>query len=126
MFWPVHVFFFNLEKKKKLEEEFDLKLFSREEYRPKLTPEGVVFYNWAKQCLFSFRELRTVGLELGTKKVEPYLTIILDPLVRLEVFCDIFDDIISRKYPTEITFRSEIMSGGVESLLMVMLILLFR
>ncbi|OYZ11262.1 MAG: hypothetical protein B7Y39_19690 [Bdellovibrio sp. 28-41-41] len=102
---------------KKLEEEFDLKLFSREEYRPKLTPEGVVFYNWAKQCLFSFRELRTVGLELGTKKVEPFLNIILDPLVRLEVFCDIFDDIISGKYPTEITFRSEIMSGGVESLL---------
>tara|TARA_B110001454_G_scaffold219199_1_gene251733 strand:- start:38326 stop:39240 length:915 start_codon:yes stop_codon:yes gene_type:complete len=102
---------------KKLEEEFDLKLFSREEYRPKLTSEGVVFYNWAKQCLHSFRELKTVGLELGTKKVEPYLTVILDPLVRINVLCDIFDDIVSGKHPTEITFRSEIMSGGIESLL---------
>ncbi|MBC7465978.1 MAG: LysR family transcriptional regulator [Bdellovibrio sp.] len=36
---------------KKLEEEFDLKLFNRDQYRPKLTAEGIVFYNWAKQTL---------------------------------------------------------------------------
>lgn len=102
---------------KKLEEEFDLQLFNREEYRPKLTPEGLVFYNWAKQCLFSFRELQTVGQELGSKKVEPFLTIVLDPLVRFEAIEGVFQETILSKHPTEMTFRSEIMSGGLNSLL---------
>nr|WP_295898972.1 LysR family transcriptional regulator [uncultured Bdellovibrio sp.] len=102
---------------KKLEEEFDLQLFNREEYRPKLTPEGLVFYNWAKQCLYSFRELKTVGTELGSKKVEPFLTIVLDPLVRFEALAGIFQETVLSKHPTEMTFRSEIMSVGEELLL---------
>ncbi|MEK2646599.1 LysR family transcriptional regulator [Bdellovibrio sp. BCCA] len=102
---------------KKLEEEFDLQLFNREEYRPKLTPEGLVFYNWAKQCLYSFRELKTVGTELGSKKVEPFLTIVLDPLVRFEVLTGIFQETVLSKHPTEMTFRSEIMTVGEELLL---------
>ncbi|QDK47029.1 hypothetical protein DOM22_18620 [Bdellovibrio sp. ZAP7] len=102
---------------KKLEEEFDLQLFNREEYRPKLTPEGLMFYNWAKQCLLSFRELQTVGQELGSKKVEPFLTVVLDPLVRFEAIEGVFQETILSKHPTEMTFRSEIMSGGLNSLL---------
>lgn len=102
---------------KKLEDEFDLKLFNRDAYRPKLTDEGVIFYNWAKQSLYSFRELKTIGLELGVKKIEPFLTIILDPLVRFDSFCGFFGEHVISRYPTEITFRSEIMSGGVNSLL---------
>jgi len=102
---------------KKLEEEFELQLFNREEYRPKLTPEGVVFYNWAKQCLFTFRELQTVGQELGAKKVEPFLTIVLDPLARFEAIEGVFIETVMSKHPTEVTFRSEIMSGGYDLLL---------
>lgn len=101
---------------KKLEEEFALQLFNREAYRPKLTSEGVVFYNWAKQTLFSFRELKTVGQELGTKKVEPYLTIVMDPLARFEAIEGVFQETILGKHPTEVTFRSEIMSGGYDLL----------
>ncbi|MBO9667808.1 MAG: LysR family transcriptional regulator [Bdellovibrio sp.] len=102
---------------KKLEEEFDLKLFNREEYRPKLTPEGLVFYNWAKQTLQSFRELQTVGKELGTNKVEPFLTIVLDPLARFEAIEGVFLETILSEYPTEVTFHSEIMGGGLDMLL---------
>lgn len=102
---------------KKLEEEFDLQLFNREEYRPKLTPEGLIFYNWAKQCLFTFRELQTVGQELGAKKVEPFLTIVLDPLARFEAIEGVFIETVMSKHPTEVTFRSEIMSGGYDLLL---------
>jgi DNA-binding transcriptional LysR family regulator len=101
---------------KKLEEEFDLQLFNREEYRPKLTPEGLIFYNWAKQCLYTFRELRTVGQELGVRKVEPFLTIVLDPLARFEAIEGVFLETILSKHPTQVTFRSEIMSGGSDLL----------
>lgn len=102
---------------KKLEQEFDLQLFNRDEYRPKLTPEGEIFYSWAKQSLYSFRELQTVGRELGSKKVEPFLTIALDPLVRFEAIEGVCEETLLGKYPTEVTFRSEIMSRG-ESLLL--------
>lgn len=102
---------------KKLEEEFDLKLFNREQYRPTLTAEGIVFYNWAKQCLGTFRDLQTVGRELGTQKVEPFLTIVLDPLARFEAIEGIFFETVMSKHPTEVTFRSEIMGGGYEALL---------
>lgn len=102
---------------KKLEEEFDLKLFNREEYRPKLTAEGLVFYNWAKQTLSSFRELQTVGQELGSRKIEPFLTIVLDPLARFEAVEGMFFETVLCKHPTEVTFRSEIMGGGVDLLL---------
>lgn len=102
---------------KKLEQEFDLQLFNRDEYRPKLTPEGEVFYNWAKQSLYSFRELQTIGKELGSKKVEPFLTIVLDPLVRFEAIEGVCEETLLGKYPTEVTFRSEIMSRGQSLLL---------
>ncbi|MBL7546128.1 MAG: LysR family transcriptional regulator [Bdellovibrionaceae bacterium] len=102
---------------KKLEAEFDLQLFNRDEYRPKLTAQGKVFYGWAKQCLASFRELQFVGNELGAKKVEPFLTIVLDPLVRFEMLRDLFGEIMTGQYPTQLTFRSEIMHGGFQALL---------
>lgn len=102
---------------KKLEEEFDLKLFNREEYRPKLTPEGALFYGWAKQCLNSFRELKTVGTELGLKKIEPYLTIVIDPLARFEAIAGVFQETLLASHPTEVTFRSEIMNRGIELLI---------
>lgn len=102
---------------KKLEDEFELKIFNRDEYRPKLTPEGLVFLNWAKQCLQSFRDLKTVGIELGSKKVEPFLCLVLDPLVRFEAIQGVLQETVLSKYPTEVTFRSEIMSAGMELLI---------
>lgn len=102
---------------KKLEEEFDLKLFNRDEYRPKLTEEGLVFYNWAKQTLSSFRELRTVGQQLGVNKIEPFLTVVLDPLACFEAITGMFKQTILSKNPTEMTFRSEIMGRGNELLI---------
>lgn len=53
---------------KKLKQEYDLLLFSRKEYRLKLSEEGKVFFRWAKQCLRTFRELDTVGRELDLLK----------------------------------------------------------
>lgn len=102
---------------KKLEEEFDLQLFDREGYRPKLTPQGMVFYNWAKQTLAAFRELTTVGKELGIKKTEPFLCIVLDPLASFAAIEGVFLETIFGKHPTEVSFRSEIMSGGYRLLL---------
>jgi DNA-binding transcriptional LysR family regulator len=102
---------------KKLEEEFDLLLFNREEYRPTLTEEGKVFYNWARECLRSYRELATIARELGTHKVEPHLQIVVDPFVRFEALEGIFEECLAKSLPTELTLRSEILGQGMELLL---------
>lgn len=103
---------------KKLEEEFDLLLFSREEYRPRLTEEGKVFFAWAQQCLRSYRSLKTVGKELGVNKVEARLMIIVDPLVRVVGSVkEIFDICLRGDCPTELTIKSDILGSGVQSLI---------
>ncbi|MBC77148.1 MAG: hypothetical protein CME64_14145 [Halobacteriovoraceae bacterium] len=50
---------------KKLELEYDIKLFSRENYRPELTDAGRAFYLKAQEALQSFRELDTFTRELS-------------------------------------------------------------
>ncbi len=102
---------------RKLEEEYAILLFSREAYRPKLTEEGKVFYTWAKQCLSSYRKLKTIGQELGLQKIEPHLTIVLDPLVQFSRMEAIFEECLVAGLPTELTLRSEILGHGMDLLL---------
>lgn len=102
---------------KKLEGEFDLLLLSRDEYRPKLTPEGKVFYDWAKQVLRASRALSVVGNELGARKIEPRLMVVIDPLARLERIDAIFSECLQAGRPTELTLRTEILGVGMQLLL---------
>lgn len=102
---------------KKLEEEFGVLLFNRDEYRPTLTEQGKTFYRWAQQCLKSFRELEVVGKELGTQAVEPKLEIVLDPLVSPDIVQQVFNLPGSIPQLTEFTFRAETMGMGMQSLL---------
>lgn len=99
---------------KNLEEEFGITLFDRSEYRSQLTDQGKVFYQWAKQCLESFRSLSVVGQEMGSKHVEPSINIILDPLVQFEFIQTIFENCLGPKSPTELKIRSEILGKGME------------
>ncbi len=99
---------------KKLENEFELILFSREEYRPKLTDAGRVFYESAKQTLLSFRRLEVIGKELGLNKAEPSLTVIIDPVARFEAVQTIFSECLSDMKATELILRSEIIHVGTD------------
>ncbi len=102
---------------KKLEEEFDLLLFSRDAYRPVLTAEGKVFHAWARQTLKSFRDLTVIGKELGQQKVEPELTIVIDSVARFDSLKGIFSECLSHSRPTVLTLRSEVLEGGFDLLL---------
>ncbi|MBC7658305.1 MAG: LysR family transcriptional regulator [Chitinophagaceae bacterium] len=102
---------------KKLEGEYDLLLFNRDEYRPSLTEEGRIFLSWAKKCLRTYRELNTVAKELGTFKIEPSLLIVIDPLTRFEAIAGIFEECLAKSVPTELTLRSEILGAGMDLLL---------
>ncbi|KYG66423.1 hypothetical protein AZI86_05075 [Bdellovibrio bacteriovorus] len=102
---------------KKLEEEFGVTLFNRDEYRPTLTEQGKTFYRWSQNCLKTFRELEVIGKELGTQAVEPKLEIVLDPLVSPDIVQQVFNLPDSIPGFTEFTFRSETMGMGMQALL---------
>lgn len=99
---------------KNLEEEFGITLFDRSEYRSQLTDQGKIFYQWAKQCLESFRSLNVVGKEMGKKMVEPTINIVIDPLVEFENIQPVFEACLGPKTATELSIRSEILGKGME------------
>jgi DNA-binding transcriptional LysR family regulator len=99
---------------KNLEEEFGITLFDRSEYRSQVTDQGKVFYQWAKQCLESFRSLSVVGKEMGSKLIEPSINIVLDPLVEFAIIAPIFEVCLGPKSATELKIRSEILGKGME------------
>jgi DNA-binding transcriptional LysR family regulator len=79
---------------KKIEQLYNIKIFSRAGYRPELTHVGRRFYQSAKQTLSSFRELQKTAKELGSG-IEPQIKISVDPLVlaqRFEPLLKIFDE----------------------------------
>jgi DNA-binding transcriptional LysR family regulator len=102
---------------KKLEDEFQLSLFDRSEYRPKLTPQGVVFYEQARESLAAFRRLEKFGRELGIKKQEPKLTIVVDPVAPFEDVSAIFDCCVGPDLVTELVLLTEVMGGGMDRLI---------
>jgi DNA-binding transcriptional LysR family regulator len=102
---------------KKLEEEFDLLLFNRESYRPVLTAEGQAFHTWANRALRAFHELSMLGEQLGKQKIEPQLTIVIDPLARFASLKGIFSECLNHFRPTVLTLRSEVLEGGLDLLL---------
>lgn len=102
---------------KKLEEEFSISIFNRDDYKPKLTDQGHVFYRWAKESLETFRNLSTVASEMGKNKVEAKLVVVLDSLVDFNEIQSIFQMCLGAKSPTELTLRSEVLGKGMELLL---------
>jgi DNA-binding transcriptional LysR family regulator len=74
---------------KKLEEEFGIKLFNRENYRPTLTDEGMAFYQKSLPALEKFNDLDLFGKELG-HGIETEINISLDAICPLEEVSSIF------------------------------------
>ena len=62
---------------KKLEEEYQIILFSRDEYRPSLTTEGRIFFEKTKLVLKEFRELESIAHQM-TRGEEVELRISID------------------------------------------------
>ncbi len=101
---------------KKLEDEIDIVLLSRKEYRPKLTPAGEVFYRQATRALHQMRQLGDMAKSLSAKQeAEVFLAVTatyqLNPLLR------IVGDVTAAFPATHIRLSTEAMGGPVERLL---------
>lgn len=102
---------------KNLEEEFNISLFDRSEYRSVLTDQGKIFYQWAKESLEAFRNLHVIAKEMGSNLVEPAISLVIDPLIDFTEIRPVFETCLGPKSATELKIRSEILGKGLELLM---------
>jgi len=93
---------------KKLEEEFGIKLFSREAYRPALTDEGLAFYQKALISLDKFNELEIFAKELSMG-VETEINISIDAVCSLKSFSKTFKSFLEPHITTALNLNVDML-----------------
>lgn len=101
---------------KKLEEEYQINLFSRDEYRPSLTADGRVFYEKVKLLIREFRELEALAVQMG-KGVESEICVSIDAVSPVSLVLKFLKDFFSKHPSTRLTLKFEVLSGAIERLI---------
>ena len=101
---------------KKLEDEYQINLFSRDEYRPSLTADGRMFYEKAKLLIREFRELEALAeqMRLG---VESEIRVSIDAVSPVSLILKFLKDFFSKHPSTRLMLKFEVLSGTVERLI---------
>lgn len=100
---------------KKLEEELGIELFSREQYRPRLTAHGKAFYQRSKDFYQEATALKSYALKLGMGE-EPEISMAIDSLFPLATVLKVLKD-FSQKHPqTRLNISFEVLGGAIEKL----------
>lgn len=101
---------------RKLENEIQFDLFSRQSYRPELTSEGMVFYRETARVLEAFRTLKATANGLQSAQ-EPIVRIAMTATMAFDPILKILGD-IGTKYPsTHIRVDAEMMGGPLARLM---------
>ena len=100
---------------RKLEQECDIKLLSRDQYRPELTPEGRVFYEKALLALKQMNELAGLAKRMA-KHEEATVRIAINAICPLTVLLDTLKAIDAAHPVTELNVSTESMGGAMERL----------
>lgn len=98
---------------KTLEEEYDVLLFNRDEYRPTLTEAGQAFYHNAKLTMDHFDRLDKIGRQL-TKGIEPKFSIVVSIAFNLPPLLKQIKTIVDQYPHTQFKVFTEALNGVVE------------
>lgn len=101
---------------KKLEEEYQIVLFSRDEYRPTLSLQGKIFYEKVQTLLKEYRELDSLATIMG-RGVEAEIRVSIDAVSPLDLVLKFFRDFFKNYPDTKLTLQYEVLSGTIERLL---------
>lgn len=101
---------------KKLENEIDIVLLSREAYRPKLTPAGEAFYRQATRVLQQMQQLRGMAKSLSANQ-EAEVLLVVTATCPLQPLLEIIGDVAGAYPATHIRLSTESMGGPIERLL---------
>ena len=100
---------------RKIEELYNVQIFSREEYRPRLTAAGKLFFQYAEKTLESYRTLDTLARELGIKQ-ESQLRLHVDHLIGLKKLDFIFDEVKKSSPPLPVSIHGGILGDNIKAL----------
>lgn len=101
---------------RKLEDELQFDLFSRDAYRPRLTAEGEVYYREALRVLEQVRALESAALSLRSAQ-EPIVRIAITATMSLDPILNLLGR-IGKAYPsTHIRVAAEMMGGPLARLM---------
>lgn len=101
---------------KKLEEEYQVILFSRNEYRPTLTNEGRIFFEKAKLVLKEFRELEQTAEQMNRGE-EVELRISIDAVSPVSLILKFLKRFFGRHPHTKLQLSFEVLNGTLERLI---------
>lgn len=100
---------------RQLEDELDLRLLSRDAYRPTLTAEGRVFYREATRVLTQVRELDATATRLKARE-EPELRLAVSATLPLELLLPMLGNLGIRFPATHLRLSTEMMGGAIARL----------
>jgi DNA-binding transcriptional LysR family regulator len=100
---------------KKLEAELGVRLFSRNQYRTKLTAEGNAIFQKAKRIIQQSDELISLGKKLGSG-IEPEIWIAVDSLFPTSVVINLFKHYIETYSETRFNLTIEYVKGARDRL----------
>tara|TARA_R110002049_G_scaffold201563_1_gene372303 strand:- start:17322 stop:18209 length:888 start_codon:yes stop_codon:yes gene_type:complete len=101
---------------RQLEDELDLRLLSRDAYRPILTAEGRVFYREASRVLTQMRELNATANRLKARE-EPELRLAVSATLPLDLLLPMLGDLGTRFPATHLRLSTEMMGGAIARLI---------
>ncbi|MEO1110412.1 MAG: LysR family transcriptional regulator [Pseudomonadota bacterium] len=101
---------------RKLEAELQFDLFTRETYRPSLTPEGQVYFREATRVLEQVHRLQAVAAGLRSEQ-EPSISIAVTATTSLDPVLSLLGTIRERYPGTNIHVASEMMGGPLARLM---------
>ncbi len=99
-----------------LEDEFELQLFSRDSYRPALTPAGKAFYREARKLLGQVQRLEILGHHLA-QGAAPSLALSLSAMCAYPLWLETVKEFCGRYPQMHLSINTQHLSGIVESLL---------
>lgn len=94
---------------KKLEEEFGIKLFNRDEYRPTLTDDGKAFHLKALHAIEKFNDLEVFAKEIS-QGVESEINLSIDAICPLNRISGIFESFLDPLVTTSLNLSVDILS----------------
>ena len=101
---------------RKLEDEIQFDLFSRQAYRPELTSEGTVFYRETARMLETFRALKSTATSLRSTQ-EPVVRIAMTSTMAFDPILKLLGDVGARYPSTHIRVDAEMMGGPLARLM---------
>ena len=100
---------------KKLEEEFNITLFDRSQYRPELTQVGKEFSKKAQEIVYKFKELEKLATELGTG-IEPEIHICADAIFPIENIKLVLSQFFTSAHSTRLKVTTDVLEGVIDRL----------